>query len=65
MTLCIRSPPKTVYAATGDWVLTQECIFAVLTQAMPKSCVLRSVVDLQAVIKRFLNHHNAGSNPFE
>ena len=50
---------------SASWLNAVEGFFATLTKRRLKRGVLRSVVDLQAAINRFLEDHNAQSKPFE
>jgi transposase len=48
---------------SASWLNVVEGFFATLSKRRLKRGVFGSVVDLQAAINRFLNDHNANSNP--
>ena len=50
---------------SASWLNAVEGFFATLTKRRLKRGVFQSVVDLQAVINRFLDDHNAKSKPFQ
>jgi transposase len=60
--------PRWVFHFTptsASWLNAIEGFFAILTKRRLKRGVFRSVVDLQAAIKRFIEDHNAHANPFQ
>jgi transposase len=49
---------------SGSWLNAVETFFSALTRRRLKRGVLRSVVDLQTAINRYLDEHNANPKPF-
>jgi transposase len=47
-----------------SWLNAVETFFSRLTRRRPKRGLFRSIVDLQAAIKRFIADHNAEPKPF-
>jgi transposase len=59
--------PRRIFHFTptsGAWLNAVETFFSALTRKRLKRGVFRSIVDLQAAIKRFLDEHNADPKPF-
>jgi transposase len=59
--------PRWVFHFTptsGSWLNAVENFFSVLTRRRLKRGVFKSIVDLQAAIKRYLDQHNADPKPF-
>jgi len=49
---------------SGPWLNAVENFFSALTRRRLKRGVFKSIVDLQAAIKRYLDEHNADPKPF-
>ena len=49
---------------SASWLNAVENFFSVLTRRRLKRGVFKSIVDLQAAIKRYLDEHNADPKPF-
>jgi hypothetical protein len=49
---------------SGSWLNAVETFFSVLTRKRIRRGSFRSIVDLQAAIKRYLADHNAKPKPF-
>jgi transposase len=47
-----------------SWLYAVETVFSRLTRRRLRRGVFRSIVDLQAAINRYLEHHNAAPKPF-
>jgi transposase len=59
--------PRWVFHFTptsGSWLNAVENFFSALTRRRLKRGVFKSIVDLQAAIKRYLDEHNADPKPF-
>jgi transposase len=50
---------------SASWLNAVEGYFAARTKRRLNRGVFQSVLDLQAAIDRFLDHHNAKSKPFQ
>ena len=63
----VRHPRWTFHftPTSASWLNAIEGFFATFSKRRLKRGVFRSVVDLQAAINRFLDHHNAHSKPFQ
>jgi len=51
-------------STSGSWLNAVENFFSALTRRRLKRGVFKSIVDLQAAIKRYLDEHNADPKPF-
>jgi hypothetical protein len=49
---------------SGSWLNAVETFFSALTRRRLKRGVLRSIVELQAALKRYFADHNEDSKPF-
>jgi transposase len=59
--------PRWVFHFTptsGSWLNAVENFFSVLTRRRIRRGVFKSIVDLQAAINRYLDHHNVDPKPF-
>lgn len=64
---CVDRHPRWTFHFTptsSSWLNAVEGFFAVLTRRRLHNGVLRSVVDLQAAINRFIGEHNQTPKPF-